>query len=151
MLRSIIHVTAVGMIAALATSASAATFEYRTVTTYPDNAPRSCFLVDSSTNAATAATSECTSPNGKVSALASSGPDGLKAGATVTGWSDDGKSVARGTAYLFDELGFSVDSGIFRIGVNISGSINVTSDNYGYAFAGFDVVAYNLAGNNTIN
>jgi len=145
MFRSIIRVTSVVMGVAFATSVSAATFEYRTVATIPDNAPRTCFLVDSSTDVATDATSDCTSSNGKVSALASSGADGLRAGATVTGFSEDGDSVARGTAYLFDELSFSVDSGIFRIGVNISGEISLTSDNYAYGYAGLDIASYNLA------
>ena len=127
-------------------SAATLAFEYRTVATYPSSAPRTCFIVDSSMDASVSATSDCTSPNGKVSGMASSGPDGLKASASVSGLSDDGQSSTYGTAYLFDELSFSVDSGIFRIGVDISGSIDLLSDNYADGNASVDLASYDISG-----
>ena len=64
----------------------------------------------------------------------------------MTGYSDDGKSSTYGSAYLFDELSFSEDSGIFRIGMDISGSISLTSDHYADGNASLDLATYDLSG-----
>ena len=81
-----------------------------------------------------------------MSAVATSGPDGLKTFAQVTGFSDDGKTSARASAYLFDELAFSVESGVFRIGIDISGSISVGGGPTAWGFTQLDLAHYDLSG-----
>lgn len=121
-------------------------FTYRAFTTYPSSAPRTCTDLVDSTDTGVAAVAECSSADGDLSFMASTGPDGLRASATVTGYSETGDSSGYGSAILFDEMLFSEDSGIFRVGFDISGSLELWSEYAARVGASLDLISYDIDG-----